>query len=528
MTRVICIANQKGGVGKTTTAVNLSASIAAAEKRTLLVDIDPQANSTSGVGYHQDEIKENIYHILIRGYGMDEIIKGTEIPYLEIATSNSDLIGAEVELINELARERKLDTVLQAVKGVYDYIFIDCPPSLGILTINSLTASDSVIIPLQCEYYAMEGLSQLINTIRLIKRYLNPDLEIEGILLTMFDVRNNLSHQVVEEVRSHFKDKVFKTIIPRNVKLSEAPSHGKPILLYDINSKGAESYLNLAKEILLNGEVYIEKEDRKNFFSCGIEEITPSRYQPRKGFDEEKLTELANSIKEKGIIEPLIVRKTDGGYELIVGERRWRAAQRAGIKEVPVIVRDVTTAEAMELALIENLQREDLNPLEDAEAYKRLMEEFHYTQEDLAKRIGKDRATVANAVRLLKLPQEIKDYLADESISSGHARTLLGLNSPEEQKAACAKVIKRSFSVRETERLVKRLNAQRSKRDMDVKPASEEKLHLGFLEETLKKFLGTQVRIPKKGRKGKIEIEFYSEEDLERIIEIIMATTTEI
>jgi chromosome partitioning protein len=256
MTRVICIANQKGGVGKTTTAVNLSASIAAAEKRTLLVDIDPQANSTSGVGYHQDEIKENIYHILIRGYGLDEIIRTTEIPYLEIATSNSDLIGAEVELINELARERKLDTVLQAVKEVYDYIFIDCPPSLGLLTINSLTASDSVIIPLQCEYYAMEGLSQLLKTIRLIKRHLNPGLAIEGILLTMFDIRNNLSHQVADEVRTHFKDKVFKTIIPRNVKLSEAPSHGKPILLYDINSKGAESYLSLAKEILFNGEVY--------------------------------------------------------------------------------------------------------------------------------------------------------------------------------------------------------------------------------------------------------------------------------
>jgi len=256
MTKVICIANQKGGVGKTTTAVNLSASIAAAEKKTLLVDIDPQANSTSGVGYHKDEIKENIYHILIRGYGLDEIIRKTEIPYLEIATANSDLIGAEVELINELARERKLEKVLQAVKEVYEYIFIDCPPSLGLLTINSLTASDSVIIPLQCEYYAMEGLSQLLKTIRLIKQYLNPGLEIEGILLTMFDIRNNLSHQVAEEVRGHFKDKVFKTIIPRNVKLSEAPSHGKPILLYDINSKGAESYLNLAKEILFNGEVY--------------------------------------------------------------------------------------------------------------------------------------------------------------------------------------------------------------------------------------------------------------------------------
>jgi ParB family chromosome partitioning protein len=266
----------------------------------------------------------------------------------------------------------------------------------------------------------------------------------------------------------------------------------------------------------------IEKEDRKNFFSCGIEEIIPSKYQPRKGFDEGKLTELANSIKEKGIIEPLIVRKTDGGYELIVGERRWRAAQRAGLKEVPVIVRDVTTAEAMELALIENLQREDLNPLEEAEAYKRLMEEFHYTQEELAKRIGKDRATVANAVRLLKLPQEIKAHLADESISSGHARTLLGLNSPEEQKMACSKIIKRGLSVRETERLVKRLNVQGSKRDMGVKPETEEDLHLGFLEETLRELLGTKVRIPKRGGKGKIEIEFYSKEDLERIVEIIM------
>ncbi len=256
MGRVISIANQKGGVGKTTTAVNLSACIAAAEKRTLLVDIDPQANSTSGVGFDKDQLTQNIYHILIRGYGMEEIIRQTEIPYLDLAGSNADLIGAEVELINELAREKKLDTVLQEVKGAYEYIFIDCPPSLGLLTINSLTAADSVIIPLQCEYYALEGLSQLLKTIRLIKRYLNPELEIEGILLTMFDVRNNLSHQVVEEVQSHFRDKVFKTIIPRNVKLSEAPSYGKPILLYDINSKGAESYLNLAREILTNGIGY--------------------------------------------------------------------------------------------------------------------------------------------------------------------------------------------------------------------------------------------------------------------------------
>ncbi len=266
----------------------------------------------------------------------------------------------------------------------------------------------------------------------------------------------------------------------------------------------------------------IEKEDRNNFLSCGIEEISPSRYQPRKGFDERRLNELADSIREKGIIEPLIVKKMERGYELIVGERRWRAAQRAGVKEVPVIVRDVTTAEAMELALIENLQREDLNSIEEAEAYKRLMEEFHYTQEELARRIGKDRATVANTVRLLKLPEEVKNSLTDESISSGHARALLTLDTAEEQRTVCREVIKKGLSVRETERLVKRLTLQESKGAMDVKPARREDPHLGYLEETLKKFLGTQVRIPRKGRKGKIEIEFYSEEDLERIVEIIL------
>jgi ParB family chromosome partitioning protein len=269
----------------------------------------------------------------------------------------------------------------------------------------------------------------------------------------------------------------------------------------------------------------IEKEDRKNFFLCGIEEISPSKYQPRKGFDEVKLDELAASIKEKGIIEPLIVRKIDGGYELIVGERRWRAAQRAGIKEVPVILRDVTPGEALELALIENLQREDLNPLEEAEAYKRLMDEFHHTQEELAKRIGKDRTTVANAVRLLKLPEEIKASLSDESITNGHARALLGLDTPDEQKAACKEIIKRGLSVRETERLVKRIALRKSKPDADLRPSREEDLLIRNLEETLRRFLGTQVRIPKKGRKGKIEIEFYSDEDLERIIERIMGAS---
>jgi chromosome partitioning protein len=253
MARVICIANQKGGVGKTTTAVNLSASVAVAEKKVLLIDIDPQGNSTSGVGLSKEPINGTIYHALMQGSGMKKMIQKTVLAFLDIITSNTDLIGAEVELIQEKDRERRLDRLIKEVEGDYDYIFIDCPPSLGLLTINSLTAAHSVIIPLQCEYYAMEGLGQLLKTIRLIKQSFNPRLEIEGILLTMFDSRNNLSHQVAQEVKRHFKDKVFETVIPRNVRLSEAPSHGKPVILYDVHSKGAECYLNLAREILADG-----------------------------------------------------------------------------------------------------------------------------------------------------------------------------------------------------------------------------------------------------------------------------------
>ena len=255
MSRVICIANQKGGVGKTTTAVNLAASLAAAEKKVLLVDVDPQGNATSGVGVEKSTLRSSVYDLLINDENPLDLIHPTELASLQIIPATPDLAGAEIELIELSERENKLKKILVPLRERYDFIIIDCPPSLGLLTINALTAADSVIVPLQAEFYAMEGLSQIIRTIGLVQKGLNQRLKLEGILLTMYDGRNNLSRQVQEEIRTHFGGQVFDTVIPRNVRLSEAPSHGRPIILYDIASRGAVAYLELASELMRRGGV---------------------------------------------------------------------------------------------------------------------------------------------------------------------------------------------------------------------------------------------------------------------------------
>ena len=564
MGRTIVIANQKGGVGKTTTSINLSAALAEQGQKVLVIDMDPQGNTTSGLGVEKDEVENTVYELLLGECTIQECMQKEIFENLSILPANINLAGAEIELISAENKEYLLKNTLDEVKDQYDFIIIDCPPSLNLLTINSMCAGDTVLVPIQCEYYALEGLSQLMHTIDLVKERLNPNLEMEGVVFTMYDARTNLSLQVVESVKNNLNQKVYKSIIPRNVRLAEAPSYGMPITKYDKRSTGAESYRLLAEEVIHRGRrrmavkksglgkgldsliapktrpeqktqttsaaVKPEKETivktvvKKEEVKLRISEVEPNREQPRKKFDEDALLELADSIRQFGVLQPLLVQKRDGYYEIIAGERRWRAAKMAGLKEVPVVIKDFTDQQIVEISLIENIQREDLNPIEEALAYKRLLSEFKLKQDEVAERVSKSRTAVTNSVRLLKLDRRVQQMVIDEMISTGHARALLSIEDGDQQYKIAMQVFDEKLSVREVEKLMKKLQNSNEKKE---KQKPEHEFIYQDMEEKIKALLGTKVTIsPKANHKGKIVIDYYSDDELERLMELFRSNSS--
>jgi ParB family chromosome partitioning protein len=545
MAKVFAIANQKGGVGKTTTCINLAASLVATKRRVLLIDLDPQGNATMGSGVDKHGLENSVYDLLIGECDLAQAMHFSEHGGYQLLPANRDLTAAEVVLLEMQMKESRLRSALAPIRENYDYILIDCPPSLSMLTLNALVAADGVIIPMQCEYFALEGLSDLVDNIKRIAELLNPNLKVEGLLRTMYDPRLSLMNDVSAQLKEHFGDQLYDTVIPRNIRLAEAPSYGMPALAYDKSSRGAVAYLALAGEMvrrqrknsriaavkkrglgrgldaLLSGpsvsalEEQAVQADQRELQHLPLDLLQRGKYQPRRDMDPQALEELAQSIKAQGVMQPIVVRPIGSGrYEIIAGERRWRASQQAGQETIPAMVRDVPDETAIAIALIENIQREDLNPIEEAVALQRLQTEFQLTQQQVAEAVGKSRVTVANLLRLISLPEVIKTMLSHGDLEMGHARALLGL--PDNQQVEGARhVVARGLTVRQTEALVRQWLSGKPEPVEPSKPDPD----IARLEQRLAERLGSavQIRHGKKG-KGQLVIGYNSLDELQGVL----------
>ena len=547
--RVIAVTNQKGGVGKTTTAINLSACLAAEGKRVLAVDADQQGNTTSGLGLDKNDVPLTIYDVFLGEATITEVKQPTCMDGLEVIPANINLTGAEIELIGNDRREYILQEALAEVKDAYDFIIIDCPPSLNMITVNALVAANTVLVPIQCEYFALEGLEQLLHTVNLVKKRLNPELGIEGIVFTMYDARTNLSLQVVEE-SSVLWGRVFtaqlspemcalgnlRAMVCLSISMTRNPRAQRLTHCWQRKSwkrsgiDMAEKKRGLgAKGLGINALINTEVQDLKTAKSnetvteLDLDLIEPNRKQPRKYFDETALEELAASLKAYGMIQPIVVKKNGEYYEIIAGERRWRAAKIAGMEKVPVVLKAWEGSEAFEAALVENLQREDLNPIEEAESYQRLQEEFQLSQEKIAEKVGKSRSAITNSLRLLQLDARVRNFVTENKLTGGHARSLLPVSDGDAQFELAEHIIEEGLSVRAVEALVKAYLAKEDAPEPAEKAEKADETAYRAIEEDLKSLFATKVNLKPIGKrkKGKIEIEYYSEEDLERLLVLL-------